>query len=83
MPVRLITLITPTDSPFDVVSAQGDSGSIVLNRTYNPVGIITPGVPKGLNTKEDLTYVVPIETVLVDIAKEQNWKPGSVTFCSG
>ncbi|KAH9204576.1 hypothetical protein DL95DRAFT_471369 [Leptodontidium sp. 2 PMI_412] len=83
VPVRLITLITPTDSPFDVVSAQGDSGSIILNRTYNPVGIITPGVPKGLNTKEDLTYVVPIETVLVDIAKEQNWKPGSVTFCSG
>ncbi|PVH82371.1 hypothetical protein DL98DRAFT_586711 [Cadophora sp. DSE1049] len=83
VPSPLVTLITPIDSALSVVSAEGDSGSVVLNRTYNPVGIITSGVPTGQHNRDDLTYVIPIDMVLADIAKENNWEAGSVTFCSG
>ncbi|KAG4442742.1 hypothetical protein IFR05_001759 [Cadophora sp. M221] len=82
MPTPLITLITPGDSSVVAVSA-GDLVSVVLNCTYNPVGMMTSGKCGGQHTKEDLTYVIPMDKIIADIKEKCHWEAGSVSFCSG
>ncbi|KAK0123782.1 hypothetical protein ONS95_008783 [Cadophora gregata] len=57
-PTAQVTLITPRDSPYSAVSAKADSGSVVLNATSNPVGMIIPGGDRTTESLQDLAYVL-------------------------
>ncbi|PVH74391.1 hypothetical protein DL98DRAFT_594119 [Cadophora sp. DSE1049] len=77
-----VTLVAPVDSPHGAVSQIGDSGSVVLNASYHPVGMITSGFLDAKGPPQDMTYVLSFDELLPDIEKRQNWRPGSTRFCS-
>ncbi|KAF4612469.1 hypothetical protein G7Y89_g15608 [Cudoniella acicularis] len=64
-----------------VMSALSNSGSLILNKSFEPIAMIWGGEPytyaHGL---KDATYASPIGKVLRDIEERMNWEKGSVSM---
>ncbi len=78
VPFPQYALICPPFQKHQVVSVEGDSGSILLDKDFHPTMMVTSGeLIRGI----DVTYATHLHSVLRDIEARQNWDAGSVSFC--
>lgn len=59
------------------LSQPGDSGSVLLDEKFQPVGMIWGGRVVG---PQDITYVSTLESVFRDVEQTLGWKEGSVSM---
>ncbi|PVH79374.1 hypothetical protein DL98DRAFT_572555 [Cadophora sp. DSE1049] len=63
-------------------SAKGDSGSVILDKDFQPVAVVQDGI-NATAVSQDITGAVHLSSILSDMEKVNGWKEGSVVFCSG
>ncbi|PVH74859.1 hypothetical protein DL98DRAFT_575420 [Cadophora sp. DSE1049] len=63
-------------------SAKGDSGSIILDKDFQPVAVVQDGT-EATALSQDITGAVHLSSILTDMEEVNGWEKGSVVFCSG
>jgi hypothetical protein len=67
--------------PREAMSSGGDSGSIIVDKEFQPIAVLWGGEKHGFaHGPKDVTYASPLSKVLRDIEKCMRWTEGSVSM---